>query len=292
MNKLIVIPIEKIKAVVTFPIKNIGNKKFSYLEASEGVSFDAGARYLNPNEEGLLSYTMELSKFNTQNVQLSVYDKYSSRLRGKYVDLPLSLLPSIVQYYNSNCYRSLAIDYKNPLIQQQVKSIIKQPATPEYAYENTNDIFIWVHKNIGTFSNETFAGTEKGSNGRLASVVLHDAYGVCSDRSTILVGLARAAGVPADRIKVVYGRVCFLWQSETDCKENPDGYHAWVSFYYNDKWNDIEMRSLEIDWLNKIGLPLGLEAGHIYHDYIVTILGLSRYSPSYYFNDESCGGSW
>lgn len=281
-------PIESANVDISFPIRNVGNKAFSNLYANTNygaISLPTGAASLEAGQTAYVHYTFTLTpgtSSGSSNIQ--ILDTNFAAISGKRLQIPFNINPTISQYYNPSCFRSIAIDYGNPQIVSLANSIAGSDAS---VYDKANDIFKWVYYNIGTWPEKN----ERGSIGRLSSVVLENKYGVCSDRATIFTGLARAAGIPPENVQVVYGKVCWLWQSDPECDSNPEGYHAWIAIYYNNKWNQVEMRSIELDFLNKNGLQLGIEAGRLYHDYLAT-LALTRYKPEYYYNDEYCEGSF
>lgn len=275
---------------VTFalPVKNVGNKKFSQVYVSEPFYFlKTNQRYasLEPGEAAII-----FAKIDLNDDLLEVYDVKVNSVKdgyGKTTSLRLLLNYEFNPYYNLQCVKrgdytgisTIFVDYKNPSIKKLAESIIKYPATSQYSYENVNEIYIWVLKNTGTIG-------DWDNSIKYASIVYQDRWGDCDDRSNLIVALARAVNVPAESIRVQVANVCNLGEDDASCYESPKAAHGWVTFDYDGKTYDLESRDMAQDFLAKVGLPLGIKAGHLFHKGFY--VGLERFLNIYYYNDQYC----
>lgn len=277
------------QVTLALPIKNIGNKEFKQLEVSEPFYFlKTNGRYasLNPGESTKIYTIVDLN----DNMQESYNIQVDSTKEGygKATSLSLALDYRFNPYYSLQCLKSnyfvgdlvFLIDYKNPLIKKLADSIITHPATSQYSYENVNDIYIWVLRNTGT------TGLDGTATRKYANIVYQDMWGDCDDRSNLIVALTRAANVPAENIKVQCAFFCYLWEDDASCYQAAKDSHCWVDFDYNGKTYNLESRSIEQDFLTKWGLPLGIQAGHLFHK--EWYLNLMRPLNTYYYNDQYC----
>lgn len=135
------------------------------------------------------------------------------------------------------------LDYSNPSIQ----SLIKEKAWMELdTIERVKSIYNYVRDDI-EFGYNT-------SDDITASHVLEDGYGQCNTKSTLLMALLRAVGIP-NRIHgftidkaLQKGAISGVWY-----KISPKNIvHSWVEVYVNDTWYFLEGVILDKEYLNKL----------------------------------------
>ncbi|MAG44489.1 hypothetical protein CL633_01220 [bacterium] len=194
-------------------------------------------------------------------------DDLLKRLRKEDPTLP----PNIVSHYQ------LYITPNDPA----VKNLAKRTKNTEQAYKESVS-WVWVSEEILNKTEEKWlkpheflTNTPNYATNPVPGKIASD----CSEQANTLVSILRAQGMPANKIRVVLGKVDFSGKI---------GGHAWVQVDYNGKWVDLDPTSGSFwdEKQNKLVQSSGLAIKYFYFFPFPVIENWAYYNDVYFYDAE------
>jgi len=136
------------------------------------------------------------------------------------------------------------LDYAHPAIQQLI--IAKGWDTIKTKADLIGEVYTFVRDEIAYGYTKSFSLP--------ASKILAKGYGNCITKSTLLMALLRAVGVPCRFHAMTIRKVIFrgLLPSFSYMLVTKHPYHAWVEVRYNHKWLEMEGHIVDRPYLQKL----------------------------------------
>ena len=168
------------------------------------------------------------------------------------------------------------LDYPHPAIKQLIVS--KGWDTPKTKADLIGEVYTFVRDEIAYGYTRSFSIP--------ASQILTSAYGNCITKSTLLMALLRAVGIPcrfhAMTIRKVIFRGLLPKLSYKLVIKHP--YHAWIEIQYNNKWLAMEGHIVDRPYIAKLQAKFPDYMGSFY-GYGIAVLNFRN--PDNRWNEDS-----